>query len=586
MLRSAWFRWIAVISALFVVVVVAFKFSLEKKTTIKAVDSCVVCHSNIKTIGKSHPISVFGCATCHGGNRYATDKNVAHKGMVKNPARLEYASKYCAKCHSDVIDRVEKSIMATNKGIIGVLNKKYLGIDSYPSIEEIKELKTDNLTVNYFRKMCAACHINQLQSIFSKQKVRGGGCVDCHGVKEKNNPHTILTTRIPSSNCLKCHNRSNRIGLAYFGQFQSAGYGTPYKHGEFSHVIKGGGRYYLKLHADIHWQKAHLECIDCHTEHGIMGDGYEHKRFEDQVVIQCEDCHSPQFGKPNELAKLLAQTNAKIPLRDGLEIAYTHKDFRPIYNLQKDKNGKILFYRKLDGKPMEMKLMSNKPYHTLDIHKKLSCQACHSEWMPSCYGCHVANFKNKKQFDWLLHKPTKGAFREFSSFNRFSHPTLGVGWKGKIMPFAPGCQSFVTVYSNGIKPEKQFYRLFFASWDPHTTQLKSRSCTDCHFNPTTLGLGRGSLHIKDNKIIFSPVYNSRLSGLPIDFPLDAFVNIEGKQLQGVSIKTERAFNKKEINSIVSAYSCILCHGSYSDKVYKDFKKSKRLFLEGKTPCSK
>ena len=588
MVKLKWFKIAVVISSI-IIMFVSLRILLNNKERGKSLnpDSCVYCHKNIKTVGRAHPISIFGCASCHGGDKYSFNKNEAHRGMVLNPARLEYVDKYCGKCHADVIERVDNSIMVTEKGVLGVLHEKFTGKGEFLSVDKVKDIKNPDLTTNYFKKMCAACHVNQLQTIFkNRERVRGGGCVDCHGVKEKGNSHTILTTLIPSSNCLKCHNRSNRIGLAYFGEYQSAGYGTPYKNGKFSHVIRGGGRYYLKLHADIHWRLAKLECIDCHTEWGLMGDGLNHKRFEDQVVIQCVDCHEPMFGKPNKLAYLLAETNGKIKLKKGVEIAYTHKDFRPIYNLQKDKDGNIYFYRKLDGKRLKMKLLNdNAAYHNLKIHKRLSCQACHSEWLPSCYGCHVAAFKDRKQYDWLLHKATLGAFREYSSFNRFAHPTLGIGWKGKVMPFGPGCQSFVSVYNKG-KLIKQFHRMFMAAWDPHTTQLKSRRCVDCHFNPITLGLGRGSLHIKNNKLIFNPIYNSKLSGLPISYPLDAFVDVHGKELQGVSYKGERAFNGKELRKIIAVYGCILCHSKYSDKIYKNFDLSKREFLEKKTPCSK
>ncbi len=585
MVKLAWFK-VLVIAFSFFIIAVAFKLIFFSNNRVRSLnpDSCVFCHKNIKTVGRSHPIAFFGCASCHGGDRYSFNKKIAHKGMVLNPARLEYVDKYCGKCHSDVIERVNKSIMVTLRGVVGVLGEKFLGKGEYFSISEIKKMKPD-LTINYYRKMCAACHVNQLQTIFrNKERVRGGGCVDCHGVKVNGNPHVILTTLIPSSNCLRCHNRSNRIGLAYFGEFQSAGYGTPYKNGRFSHVIRGGGRYYLKLHADIHWKKAKLQCVDCHSERGVMGDGYDHRRFEEQVVIQCIDCHKPQFGKPDKLADLLAQTNGKIKIKKDVEIAYTHKDFRPIYNLQMDKYGNIFFYRKLDGKKIRMKLLNDKPYHSLKIHKDVSCQACHSEWLPSCYGCHVAAFKDYKQYDWISHKPTMGAFREFSSFNRFTHPTLGIGWKGKVMPFGPGCQSFVSVFKGG-KLIKQFHKIVLAAWDPHTTQLKSRSCEDCHFNPITLGLGRGNLHIIGDKIVFKPIFNSKLSGLPISYPLDAFLNVNGKQLQGTSYKGERAFNKDELEKIIAAYSCIICHSNYSDKIYKNFSKSKELFIKRKTPCS-
>ncbi|WP_025209218.1 hypothetical protein [Hippea sp. KM1] len=586
MLRLAWFRVFVFISALFIIGVVAFEYRRNTNRPAPKVDSCLNCHSDIKDVGRSHPISVFGCAKCHGGNKYATTKDEAHRGMVLNPASLKNAKKYCLDCHADIIDRVSHSIMETNRGIIGVLNRKYEGIESYPSISQIKSSDNRTFEIDYFRKMCAACHIDQKQSIFPKNRIRGGGCIDCHGVKNKNTPHTILTVKIPSRNCLKCHNRSNRIGLAYFGQFQSAGYGTPYKNGGFSHQIIGGGRYYLKLKGDVHYRKAGLDCIDCHTEAGIMGDGYDHKRFKQQVVIQCEDCHKPQFGKPNDLAFKLADTNGSVPLSKDIQIAYTRKDFRPIYNLQKTKDGRVFFYRKRDGKRFELTLMSNKPYHTLKIHKKLSCQACHSQWMPACYGCHVAAFKNKRQFDWLSHKPEMGAYREFSSFNRFAHPTLGWNENGKVALFAPGCQSFVTVYGGGIKPIRRFHRLFYASWDPHTTQLKARGCADCHFNATTLGLGRGNMDIKGKSIVFKPFFDSKSSSLPIDHPLDSFVDSKGKQLQGVSFKKQHAFSGSDLKRIVSAYGCILCHRHYSDKIYLNFDVSKRLFMEGRTPCSR
>jgi hypothetical protein len=52
--------------------------------------------------------------------------------------------------------------------------------------------------------------------------------------------HARYTTRIPTANCLKCHNRSNRIGLSYEGIFESEGYGTPYRHGKRSHLLQPG----------------------------------------------------------------------------------------------------------------------------------------------------------------------------------------------------------------------------------------------------------------------------------------------------------------------------------------------------------
>jgi hypothetical protein len=151
------------------------------------------------------------------------------------------------------------------------------------------------------------------------------------------------------------------------------------------------------------------------------------------------------------------------------------------------------------------------------------------------------------------------------------------------MPFAPGCQVIGTVFKDD-KVEK-FHAMAMSGWEPHTTG-KSRTCVDCHIDPASLGLGRGTLDIKKDKITFKPIYDSRKSGLDIDYPIDSFVSVEGKQFQTTSRENARSFNKKELKKIVNAYKCILCHRTYEDKIYKDCNLSKILFKEGKTQCSK
>ncbi len=550
-------------------------------------DQCMSCHSSTTNMDKSHPIEVFGCFKCHGGNRYATNKKDAHRGVVLNPSRLEYANRFCGECHSDVVKRVSSSMMQSQNGILNVLKFQWGELSTPIGLEGVVELKDKNstsLAESHFRKACASCHVNQHEDVFDDKKyARGGGCVDCHriekGHQEKNHyVHSKLSSKIPSKNCLKCHNRSNRIGISYFGKFESEGYGTPYKHGEFSHKLDGS-RFYYELPADIHHTKAGLDCIDCHTEKGVMGDGKKNHHMEDAEDIKCNDCHKPKFKKADSLAVMLSDLNGNIP--ETKSIAYTNKKNSPIYNLQKDKNS-TKFYRKRDGKAFDMSNMSNKPYHTLDIHKRLDCTSCHSSWVPSCYGCHEVYFENGKQFDWVKREVTKGSWQEFRSFLRFESPSLGVGYNKKIMPFAPGCQVIGTLFKD--KKVEKFHAMAMAGWDPHTTQKEVRSCEDCHFNPASLGLGRGNLDIKNNRIFFEPFYNSKKSGMPFSYPIDGFVSSDGKQFQTTSRKDARSFNKKELQKIVGAYKCILCHDRYSDKIYKDFNKSKILFNSGKTVC--
>ncbi len=576
------------------------------------IDNCFNCHQNTTPIDNFHSYSEFGCASCHGGDKKAKTKEKAHTNMVLNPSRLEHASLFCGKCHQDIIDRVDKSIMNNMHGILDVLKYQFRETKTIEKTTGIKYLKDkptskQSLAEDHFSKLCAACHVNQKEEIFKNTgfEKRGGGCVDCHKVSDeisqergqkliiKNEElwsetrtkivHPKLSTKIPSENCLKCHNRSNRIGLSYFGKFESEGYGTPYKNGELTHKIDRG-RYYYELPADIHHSSAKLDCIDCHTEVGVMGDGKHHTHMESAVDISCKDCHNPTFKKSSNfgLASMLSVLNGDIPL--SKKIAVTHKKNTPLYNLQENKN-KIEFFRKKDGKKFDMSRMSDAPYHSSKEHERLDCTACHSSWIPSCYGCHEVYFKDGKQYDWIKHKKTKGKWMELRSYLRYESPALAIGYNKKIMPIAPGCQVIATIYDKGIKKD-EFHSFAYAAWDPHTTGKQSRDCIDCHFNPQTLGLGAGILDFKNKKITFQPYYQSKKDGLPISYPIDALISKEGKQFQSFSRDNAKGFNQDEVKKIVEAYKCIICHDRYDDNIYQDFQKSKKMFYKKQTSCAK
>lgn len=541
-------------------------------------DQCMSCHADYGSIDAAHPVEVFGCAKCHGGNGFATLKEVAHEGIVKNPSRLEYADRFCSECHQEVIGRVKMSLMESQNGILNVLKEQW----GHKSVGFETPERGEAVAEDHFTKACVSCHVNQLEEIFPPEYAKGGGCVDCHRVGEKKeDAHPTFSTQIPSENCLKCHNRSNRIGTSYFGKFESEGYGTPYHQGNFTNRIDEG-RFYYELPPDVHHQKAGLECIDCHTEAGVMGDGKSHTNMEWAVDVQCIDCHKPSFKEllPNTLAQKLLDLNKNIP--QPKEIAYTAKKNSPLYNLQKEDNATVL-YRKMDGKAFPLQTMSDNAYHTGEIHERLDCSACHSQWIASCYGCHEVYFKEGVQYDWKTHEMTPGAWMELRSFLRFESPSLGVGYNDKIMPFAPGCQVIGTLFED--KKVEQFHAMAMAGWEPHTTG-KARECVDCHFDPASLGLGRGNFDLKKGEIFFKPYYDSTRSGMPFSYPIDGFVSAEGEQFQTTSREKARSFNKAELTSVVNAYQCILCHRSYDDPIYTNFTLSKERFNEGKTPCIK
>jgi hypothetical protein len=572
-------------------------------------DGCLFCHKEMTDPDPSHPVSAFGCAVCHLGNRYSSDRDRAHFGMVLNPGDLRVADRTCGQsgCHPELVDRVKKSVMATNKGMIQVLQEEWLerdhAIDAVPVVADLRVCDLyekrfpQNLAIDHFRKMCGGCHLWKPRGEgIGESARRGGGCSDCHVIDEEETldpkirmaRHPLMTTRIPSDNCTKCHNRSARMGLSYLGRFESAGYGTPYQGSGLGPRRLSGNRFFMALQADVHFKKAGMECIDCHTAIGVMGDGQEYTLMKDQLDITCQACHTPQFSQAEAtgpLAGRLAVLNRKVPDIAGKQVAVTRKG-TPLYNLLQEQ-GKVVYYRKSDGAPLEMAIPEEeKPHHRMKGHERLSCQACHTAWMPQCYGCHLTYRPSEHQLDWLTREPSAGRWKEARSYIRFSRPALGIRDGRDIYPLSP-CQMFVSVFDEAdrFQKDRSFTVMNLSAFDPHTTAAGSRTCLDCHGDPKTVGLGEGILHQGAGGLIFRPTYDVQKSGLGISHALDAYVNLEGDPLQTGHKGRVRPFNKDEIDRILGVGPCLGCHTRYDDPIYRDFQASRRRFHEeAKLPC--
>lgn len=601
-----------ILSLAIVAGVLIFKENRIKRPELPSGEGCLFCHNTMSDSDRSHPTSAFGCSSCHLGNPYSLDEKRAHATLIKNPGDLRVAELTCGKtgCHGEIVGRVKKSLMATNRGILKIVQDEWGNGQKGTLVSAVplgvKDLygknPPQNPPLDLYRKMCGGCHLwKEKEDQKGEVGKRGGGCSDCHVVDEDKvkSPkgllirHPRMTTRIPSENCVKCHNRSERIGLSYFGKFESAGYGTPYEGDGLSNRRLSGRRFFLDLQADVHFHQGKMVCIDCHTATGLMGDGHRYDRMADQVDITCEACHSPRFEanpSPGSLAlsNRLAFLNGQIPKPEKKSIGFTQKG-TPLYNLQKV-NGKPVFYRKMDGKPLEILATTDleKAHHNLKGHERLSCQACHSAWIPQCYGCHLTYQKSEPQKDWISGKNTLGKWKEARSYLRFAKPSLGLRRDDRIYPLSP-CQVFFSTLDDAgqfINGES-FTNLNLSAFDPHTTQKKSRTCLDCHSDPKTIGLGEGILHQRGGERIFRSTHDAAADGLNLNFPLDGLVNLAGKPLQAGSKNGVRPFNLKEINRILLVDPCLGCHSSYEDGIYRDFQKSmKRFETEKGLPCWK
>jgi len=538
-------------------------------TTSGRIDMCLSCHTEEK-LDPAHDPRVIGCASCHLGDGLAIDKDLAHKGMVLNPGDLRVVEKTCGieGCHPTDVKKVMNSLMATNRGIIGTLLFYWGETDSQDTDLTVKQLMDSgetSLALDYFRKLCATCHLwkqkNDLPGAPDFFNEKGGGCSACHYLLPKGETrqgvagfddetkaqqkkiHPLIIKKVEEENCIRCHNRSGRIGISYTGIFESEGYGTPYEHGGMSPKQLPGQRFYLEIAEDIHHQKE-MACIDCHTRNEIMGDGTSYSHYEEQLEISCEMCHSEN---PGITSKGDPVTN--IFRKDG-KFQMTGRVNDKVYPLAVPKKG-VCDYKG---------------------HKRVSCEACHSTWVPQCYGCHAKRDETQKHLDKLTLEETPGMWEEGRSYIRYEKPMLAL-WKDDVVIVTPGCQDIVTLIDKDGNVEGGFNRFTMAAINPHTTQAKGRDCIDCHQSTKTVGLGEGTVSVDEKGVWSFTALDQGVDTLEgTTVPFDAFVNIEGVALQHGSRADLRPFNKEELQSILRVGLCVGCHDTYGDPIWKEYTK--------------
>ncbi len=542
-------------------------------TTDGRIDMCLHCHTKEK-LDPAHDAKVIGCAPCHLGDPLAIDKAQAHRGMVNNPGDLRVVHRTCGVegCHPTDVKKVMNSLMATNRGILGTLLYYWGESDSQDTELTVKDLiDTDHnsLALDYYRKLCATCHLwkqkYDLPGVPAFFNAKGGGCSACHfslpndhslkpitesgddfedAESDSNNkPHPLVTAKVQDTNCVRCHNRSGRTGLSYMGIFESEGYGTPYENGGLTSRQLPGNRFYLELADDIHHQRG-MACIDCHTRDEIMGDGTSYAHYEEQVEIKCRSCHDKNPGKTrkgNDLTNLIGEQK---PYRLASKI------MDKSYELREPKQDVCDF----------------------EPHRRMSCESCHSSWVPQCYGCHAKRDESETHLDKLTGKETVGLWEEGRSYIRYQEPMLAI-WGDEVVIVTPGCQDIVTIVDEQGEIERSFDRFTMAAINPHTTQKSGRECNDCHASTKTVGLGEGQLAVVDGRVVFEPLNKGVVSASGQSVGFDTFVKLDGTPLQHGSRKDLRPFNRAELQKILRVGFCAGCHNRYDDPVWKNYSTS-------------
>ena len=259
--------------------------------------------------------------------------------------------------------------------------------------------------------------------------------------------------------------------------------------------------------------------------------------------------------------------------------------------------------------------------------ENLECYACHSDWAPQCYGCHVKveYTPGKTNMDWIASGSTHfangetsesvlgtkgkkqfGKASETRSYLRWEDPILGINGEGLVTPVIPGCQVTFTVIGpdgNTLILNKQarvadngqtVAGTDMAPVQPHTSGRKARTCESCHSNPKALGYGiqDGQFMKKQGEDLYMDIQDLRtgkhipvnktvqMKGIPgMNYDWSQIVTRDGKQLQTVGSHwpASRPLDQDQRDRMEKTGLCMGCHiNMKDDKLWSKLNTSKKL----------
>jgi hypothetical protein len=494
---------------------------------------CVGCHpGRDRGHEPGHGFAQRACTACHAGDAAATTQEAAHRGLVAYPGDLDNAARTCGTCHPAQLTGVLTGPMATLRDMVPGTRRAFgedpageprstagprpdagvvpdpgpaaapianpgpvdgdrgpapsplsgnparhgppglHGVDrgsARAALAGLGHSPADSL----LRKLCVSCHLGQPKTRHALDPIRdrGGGCLACHVNAYPPGAHAEVSARVRDERCFGCHSRSSRIALAYAGlaEVDETALGRP------DRSILGrlpDGRLVERLPADVH-HRAGLRCVDCHRGAEVMNlageagaqrppgtaaAGAADEADSDRPAVpraRCEGCHRPADSQP-----------PPGPERAGTGATETGSDAGP----------QVAPPYRPDSHPLARE------------HARLTCAACHSQWAPQCFGCHVRFDHAGEQWDHHERRVTPGRWVERRWNVRNGLPTLALGADGRIRPVVPGMiRTAEHPAWDAPRP-----RAHFAPVSPHTVG-RARACETCHPARPTIDDTVGSL---------------------------------------------------------------------------------------------
>lgn len=554
-------------------------------------EGCLACHSAMTGLSGSHNPAVIGCFACHKGDPFTVDKLKAHRKIIKVPGNFSNMRQTCGtqNCHAEISGRMQRSLMTTQSGIVAVDKFVFQETASLNDTFHVQNLG-HSAADTHLRNLCAGCHLGAEKTTTGNAAwlERGGGCNACHlhytdmaaaSMKRMQSKtsvatdevHPAINIQVSNDRCLSCHSRSGRISLNYEGWNETA-LKTPEVADTTRFKVLPDERVVEFVQADIHHQKG-MACIDCHSSYELMGDGKLHTHKEDAVKVQCIDCHTSGKSKSVRVADLPDYESQMISglrkLDKNSSVVVTQKGQLSLLNTRIDSLGQIFLTDKLNGKNQLCKPLSAVCTKGKG-HSRLSCEACHTAWVPQCIGCHNTYEKETSGFDLLTGQPSKGTWTEFVGKSLAEPPVLGVNTAtNQVVAAMPGMVLSIDRESFEKGKGKSFHRLY-APASGHTTQTEARSCRSCHNNPLALGFGRGELAFISSGSTGNWTFEPRFTLNENDgLPEDAWTGFLKEAKPPFATRDWlRPFTVAEQKRILQVGACLTCHDEKSEVMHR------------------
>jgi len=190
-----------------------------------------------------------GCPSCHKGDEKASDKDQAHRGLVKRPSDDPAV---CGECHEEIAETYAKALHFT---VAGLKN----GVMGRFSASEKKRFQEA-----VFEPSCRKCHAS---------------CGDCH---VKGPLLDNVTTGLIRGHAFVRKDESKTCAFCHGGRV----------HPEFT------GSY--GVIPDVHHKKG-MTCMDCHKMEEMHGDGNAYATWKERKIRpSCASCHPPGEEKSDK----------------------------------------------------------------------------------------------------------------------------------------------------------------------------------------------------------------------------------------------------------------------------------------------